>query len=189
MILCVDTHRLNTAPYVQKDVNLEDILLNHTKYYDTPAEAEKDFYVPLSFSVSVRSVYTNKVLQIEEEGKYQYYVNHAKVGQFVHKGLDLIMYLSAIGLMTYVKYSPEFDVAMMKYSTHQPIGLYNPDHGFFDPIICSHVILQDEGINQFKTFLKPGVEFVSIKTMNTRKEGNLTALLDTLIEVKGDSEK
>ena len=35
----------------------------------------------------------------------------------MHKGLDLIMYLSAIGLMTYVKYSPEFDVAIKRISS------------------------------------------------------------------------
>ena len=41
MILCVDTRVLKTSPHVQKDVNLEDILLNHTKYYPSVEEAEK----------------------------------------------------------------------------------------------------------------------------------------------------
>ena len=36
----------------------------------------------------------------------------------------------------------------------------------------------------FKTFLKPDVELVSFDTMNKRKEGDLVALLDTLITVK-----
>lgn len=184
MILCVDTRVLKTSPHVQKDVNLEDILLNHTKYYPSAEEAEKDLYVPLSFSTSVRTVYTNEVLQIKEDNKYLYYVNHTNVDQFVHKGYDLIMYLSAIGLLSYVEYSYAFDDTMLKHSTMQPIGLYNPDHGFINPIVYSHIIIEDSAVDTFKTFLKPDVELVSFDTMNSRKEGNLVALLDTLITVK-----
>lgn len=184
MILCVDTHALNTSHHVQKDVDLEDILLHHTKYYDSVEEAEKDFYVPLDFSVSVRTVYTNEVLQISGEKNPLYYVNHTNVGLFSHKGLDLIMYLSAIGLMSYVNYSYAFDDTMLKHSVHQPIGLYNPDPGFINPIVYSHIIIEDCALDTFKTFLKPGVEFVSLDTMRTRTDGNLISLLDTLITVK-----
>lgn len=186
MILCVDTRKLNTAPYVQKDVKLEDIVLNHTKYYDTAEEAEKDLYVPLDFSVSVRTVCTNLALQIKEKDKYLYYINHTNVDRFIHKGYDLIMYLSAIGLLSYVDYSYAFDEMMLKYSTLQPIGLYNPDAGFINPIVYSHVIIADEAVDTLKTFLKPEVELVSLDTMRQRKEGNLTALIDTLIDVKGE---
>lgn len=189
MILCVDTRALKTSFQVQKDVNLEDILLNHTKYYDTVEEAENDRFVPLSFSTSVRSVYTNEVLQITEDDRYLYYVTHTNVGVFVHKGYDLIMYLSAIGLMSYVEYSYAFDDTMLKHSTMQPIGLYNPDPGFTNPIIYSHIIIEDSALDTFKTFLKQGVEFVPIETMRERTKDSLTALLDTLITVqKGENE-
>ena len=62
MILCIDTTALKTSPDVQKDVDLEDLLNNHTKYYDSEVEALKDHYVPLDFCVSVRSIYSNYVL-------------------------------------------------------------------------------------------------------------------------------
>lgn len=189
MILCVDTRYIKTSPHVQKDVKLEDILLNHTKYYDTVEEAEKDFYVPLSFSTSVRTVFTNQVLQITEGAKHLYYVNHTNVGLFAHKGYDLIMYLSAIGLMSYVDYSYAFDDVMTRYSVHEPIGLYNPDPGFFNPIVYSQIIIADEAVDTFKTFLKPDVEFVSLDTMRANKEGNLIALLDTLITVEKKGEQ
>ena len=94
------------------------------------------------------------------------------------------MYLSAIGLLSYVEYSYAFDDTMLKPSTMQPIGLYNPDHGFINPIVYSHIIIEDSAVDTFKTFLKPDVELVSFDTMNKRKEGNLVALLDTLITVK-----
>lgn len=188
MILCVDTRSLDTAPYVQKDIDLGDILLNHTKYYESAAEAEKDLYVPLDFSTSVRTVYTNKVLQIKEGDKYFYYVNHTNVGQFVHKGYDLVMYLSAIGLMSYVDYSYAFDETMLKYSEQKPMGIYNPDPGFFNPIVYSHIIIADEAEEQFKTFLKSGVDLVTFDVMEHRKRDSLTALLDTLKYVEKKEE-
>lgn len=189
MILCVDTRHLDIAPYVQKDIDLGDILLNHTKYYESVAEAEKDLYVPLDFSTSVRTVYTNKVLQIKEGDKYLYYVNHTNVGQFIHRGYDLVMYLSAIGLMSYVDYSYAFDDTMLKYSEQKPMGLYNPDPGFFNPIVYSHVIIVDEAEEQFKTFLKPEVGLVTFDIMRQRQKDSLTALLDTLKEVKKEDNK
>lgn len=189
MILCVDTRHLDTAPYVQKDIDLGDILLNHTKYYESVAEAEKDLYVPLDFSTSVRTVYTNKVLQIKEGDKYLYYVNHTNVGQFIHRGYDLVMYLSAIGLVSYVDYSYAFDDTMLKYSEQKPMGLYNPDPGFFNPIVYSHIIIADEAEKQFNTFLKPEVDLVTFDIMRQRQKDSLTALLDTLKEVKKEDNK
>lgn len=186
MILCVDTTKIDTRPTVQKDVNIQELLTSHVKYYQDAESAEKDLYVPLDFSISVRSIYTNLVAQLKEGEEYRYYVNQARVDQFVHKGLDLAMYLSAIGMMTYVDYSVEFDEVMFKHSAFQPIGLYNPDHGFMNPIVYSHVYIADEAVEKFKTFFKPDVSFVHIDTMRERKKGNLSALLDTLITVKGE---
>lgn len=189
MILCVDTSALKPAPYVQKDVNLEEILTKHTKYYPTVAEAEKDHFVPLDFSVSMRTVYTNLVLQVKTVDKYLYYVNQTMIGKFVHKGYDLMMYLSAIGLMSYVDYSYAWDNLMMESSIFQPIGLYEPDLDVINPIILSHIIIKDDAVDSLKTFLKPNVELVPLDVMRQRKEGNLSALLDTLIDVKkGDND-
>lgn len=183
MILCVDSDKLTMSHVVQKDVSLPDILNKHTKYYDTVEDAEKDFYVPMDFSVSVRTVHTNKVVQFLDKGKPQYYVNQTRVGLFVHKGADLIMYLSAIGLMTLIDYRKSFDVFMAKHSVYQMIGLYNPDPGFINPIIYSHIIIGDEAEDELQTYFKPGVSLIPITDMT--REGSLSALLDTLILVKG----
>ncbi len=193
MILCIDTHKLDTAPYIQKDVDLAGILLNCTKYYNSVEEAEKNFYVPLDFSVSVRTVYTNKVLQIKDGDNCSYYVNHTNVGQFAHKGYDLMMYLSAIGFVSCVNYSDAFDTMMLKYSTLQPIGLYNPDPGFLNPIVYTHIIISDEAEGIIKPFLKPGVSLIHITEMEERVKNSgglyLTALLDTLIIVHDKKEE
>lgn len=185
MILCIDTKALNTSLYVQRDVNLEDLLNNHTKYYDSETEALKDKYVPLDFCVSVRSIYSNYVLQIDKENnEKRYYVNLTKVQPFVHKGYDLIMYLCSIGVMQSIDYQLGFDDLMMKHSQFQPIGLYNPDPALINPIVYSHVIISDDGIKELPQYLKSDRYLVPIRTMKMCKAGNISALLDTIIEVK-----
>lgn len=187
MILCIDTRALKTSPDVQRDVNLEDLINNHTKYYESAEEALKDKYVPLDFSVTVRSMYSNLVLQIDKGEQKRYYTNLTNVQPFVHKGYDLIMYLTSIGLMHSVDYNLGFDELMMKHSQFQPIGLYNPDSAVINPIIYTHVILSDEGAEQLPQYLKSDRGLVHINTMNEFKQGNITAMLDTIIEVKEET--
>lgn len=187
MILCIDTKALKTSPDVQKDVNLEDLINNHTKYYDSVEDAVKDHYVPLDFSVTVRSMYSNLVLQIDKGEQKRYYTNLTNVQPFVHKGYDLIMYLTSIGLMHSVDYQLGFDELMMKHSQFQPIGLYNPDSAVINPIIYTHVILSDEGAEQLPKYLKSDRGLVHISDMNEFKQGNITAMLDTIIEVKEET--
>ena len=184
MILCIDTKTLKTSPEVQRDVNLEDLMLNHTKYYDSVEDALKDKYVPLDFSVTVRSMYSNLVLQIDKGEQKRYYINLTNVQPFVHNGYDLIMYLTSIGLMHSVEYKLGFDELMVNHSQFQPIGLYNPDSSVINPIIYTHVILSDEGAEQLPQYLKSDRGLVPINAMNEFKKGNITALLDTIIEVK-----
>lgn len=199
MILCIDSSAItNVRHKVQSDINLEDILLNHTKYFDSKEEALQAKYAPLNFATTIRTVYTNEVLQITEytkwyekgkkRPKFKYYINLASVAPYVHKGLDLVMYLSSVCLMECVKYDPSFDELMFKHSTHQPIGLYNPNSGLLDPVIYSHIIIADEVAEKFKKYLKDGFDLVPISAIEARKDGNIPALLDKIIEVKGDAE-
>ena len=190
MILCVDTKALKTSAEVQTNVKLEDIINNHTKYYDSVEEALKDNYVPLDFSVSIRTLYSNLVVEIDaktEDGndKKMYYTNMSQVQQFIHKGYDLIMYLTSIGVMMNVNYSSGFDEVMLEHSQFVPIGLYNPDPTIINPIIYSHILISDVGAKEFDKYLKKGRRFLPISDM--KKEGNLYALLDTLIITKEEN--
>ena len=190
MILCVDTKALKTSAEVQTNVKLEDIINNHTKYYDSVEEALKDNYVPLDFSVSIRTLYSNLVVEIDaktEDGndKKMYYTNMSQVQKFIHKGYDLIMYLTSIGLMMNVNYSLGFDEVMLEHSQFVPIGLYNPDPTVINPIIYSHILISDVGAKEFDKYLKKGRRFLPISDM--KKEGNLYALLDTLIITKEEN--
>lgn len=185
MILCIDTTALKTSKDVQKDLNLEDLLKNHTKYYESTECAYKDKYVPLDFCVSVRTTYTNKVLQnTTEEGKKLYYVNMSQVQEFPHKGYDLVMFLGSLALLNCVDYRAGFDDIMFKYSQFQVKGLYNLVPFVINPIVYSHIIISDEGYEEFKSFLKSDKVFVPISEMNDNKQGNIKALLKTLVEVE-----
>ena len=186
MILCVDVTALNESQEVQKDVNLEDILNNHTKYFDNEEEAYKQRYVPLNFSVSIRSMYSNHVVETDEGDIKKYYTNLLVEQPFVHKGYDLLMYLTSIGVMHNVNYSLGFDDIMMNHSQFQPIGLWNVGSRLVDPVILTHVILSDEGAEEFKKYLKNGKRLVPIKDIEPK--GNIKALLDTLIKVEEEKE-
>lgn len=185
MILCVDIKALKTSPDVQKDVNLEDLINNHTKYYDSAEEALNDNYVPLDFSVTVRSLYSNLVLEIDKDEDKRYYVNLTDVQPFIHKGYDLVMYLTSIGLMHSVDYKLGFDELMIKHSQFVPMGIYNPDTLLLNPIIYSHVILSDEGAVELPKYLKEDRHLVPISDI--KEKGNIPALLRTLIEVKEET--
>lgn len=184
MILCVDTSVLAMKREVQKDVDLEDLLNNHTRYFETQEQALEEGYVPLDFSMTLRSMYTNKVLQRQTENGVRYYVNMSKVDRFIHKGIDLIMYLTSLGLLQCVDYKAGFDDLMFQHTQIQIIGLYNPDPAMINPIIYSHVLISDVGVKSLPQYLKEGVSLVDIKTMKENCEGNIPAMLDTIIEVK-----
>lgn len=189
MILCVDIKALKTSEKVQKDIDLVELLEEHTKYYDSVEEAFKDDFAPLDFCITTRSMYSNLVMQIEEDGKPKYYKNLSEIQPFVHSGYDLIMYLSSIALMHSIDYKLGFDELMCKHSQFQLMGIYNPEPNIINPIIYSHIILSDEGAEEMKDYLKSNVEFVLINDMNKNRElgCNLPALLDTVIEVEEEN--
>ena len=183
MILCVDTKVLKTDPQtVQKDANIEEILKEHTKYFPSVEDAYKENYVPIDFSISVRSMYDNTVLQIDGDNKKLYYQNVTNVPVLVHSGYDLVMFMSSIGLMMCVDYKFGFDELMAKHSQYSCIGLFNPSPALINPIIYSHIIMSDEGMKLLESYLKQGVKIVPITEMQT--QGNLNPMIETLIVVK-----
>lgn len=183
-MLCVDSKVLVKGDKVQKDIPLEDILINHTKHYVDAETAFKDRYVPLDFSVCVRSSYTNKVLGVKNDDNTLYYVNMTGVPEVVHKGYDLVMYMSSLGILHLVNYDREFDAVMSEHSCFNCIGLLNPFPEFMNPIIVSHIIMTDKGFDMLHKFLNPNVVVSDISFVRSHSEGNIKPILDTLVEVK-----
>lgn len=182
MILCVDTKHLKTSDIVQKDLNLGELLKDHTKYFNTVEEALEENYVPLDVSTTIRSMYSNLVVERDTDDGKKYYINLTNIDKFVHKGYDLLMYLTSIGVMHCVNYSKGFDELMLQHSQFCPIGVYNPDPNIINPIVLVHIVMSDEGAEQLKDYLKCGINLVPIR--HRMYEGNLKALLDEIVEVK-----
>ena len=181
MILCIKKDVFPIQFEIIKDIKLGDILINDTKYFDTKEEAEKENYVPIDFMVTVRSAYSNLVLEIDVDEEKRYYTNLTNIDLLPHKGYDLVMYLASIGLMHSVNYSPTFDDIMMK-SQFDVIGVLNSDPEVFNPTVYSQIILEDSTTDEFSMYLKEGRRLVPISEMKER--GNLVAILDNIIEVK-----
>lgn len=182
MILCVDTQHLNTSDKVQKDINLEELLKDHTKYFYTVEEALEENYVPLDVSTAIRSMYSNLVVERDTADGKKYYVNLTNIDKFVHKGYDLLMYLTSIGVMHCVDYKMGFDDVMLQHSQFCPIGVYNPDPTLINPIIIVHIVMSDEGAESLRDYLKGNVKLVPISSIH--HENNIRALLDEIVEVK-----
>ena len=182
MILCVDTQHLNTSDKVQKDINLEELLKDHTKYFDTVEEALNEAYVPLDVSTTIRSMFSNLVVERETDNGVSYYVNITNIDKFVHKGYDLLMYITSIGVLHCVDYKMGFDDVMLQHSQFCPIGVYNPDPTLINPIVLVHIVMSDEGAELLKDYLKDNVKLVHVSNM--KSEGSIKALLDEIIEVK-----
>ena len=182
MILCVDTKHLKTSDKVQKDLNLEELLKDHTKYFDTVEEALNEAYVPLDVSTTIRSMFSNLVVERKTENGMSYYVNITNIDKFIHKGYDLLMYITSIGVLHCVDYKMGFDDVMLQHSQFCPIGVYNPDPTLINPIVLVHIVLSDEGAELLRDYLKGNVKLVPISAI--KPIGNIKALLDEIIEVK-----
>ena len=179
----VEMNALKVSNSVQRDIDLEDILLNHTRFYDDKDRALKDGFIPLQFATTVRTVFSNKVVGVKDKTKIKtpkYYINLSKVEMFPHKGLDLVMYLSSVALFNIVEYKNGFDDLML-HSEFQSIGIYNPDPTIFDPIIYSHIYIDDSWEKDFEKYMNDNSKWYDIDSVKKHYPLNIKALIDTLI--------
>ena len=183
----VDKNVLKVSNEVQRDIDIEDILLNHTRVYDDDKRANIDGFVPLTFSTSVRTVYTNKVVQILRKSlrgnTSEYCVHLGRIELLPHRGLDLIMYLSSISLFHMVNYREGFDDVML-HSEFQNIGIYNPNPDLVSPMIYSHIYIDDDYAEEFSKYFKPESSWVDISfAKSSSRDDKYKALIDTLLIV------
>lgn len=187
----VEMNALKVSNSVQRDIDLEDILLNHTRFYDDKERALKDGFIPLQFATTVRTVFSNRVVGVKDKTKIKtprYYINLSRVEMFPHKGLDLVMYLSSVALFNIVEYKKGFDDLML-HSEFQSIGIYNPDPKMFDPIIYSHIYIDDNWEKDFEKYMNERSKWYDIDSVKKHYPLNLKALIDTLIITTSEKEE
>ena len=173
---------------VQSSINLEDLLMNHTEYFENAFEKSVN-YDSLYFCVSVRSMYSNRVLELNADEKKIYYFTASDFPRTIHRGYDLVMYLASVCLLQHVNLGSEkdaiaFNDIMAKESTFQPIGIYVSD--LLAPIVYSQIILTDSGFDKMIPYLKENVKAVRIEDMKT--EGNVPSLVSKLVCVERHDE-
>ena len=189
--LCVEKKAIEVSGKIQKNINLTDILLNHTEYFDdNSAEVCSGEYVPLSVCISVRSLYTNKAIKrVTRKGLTRYYVNITELAPVKHKGYDWLMYYASIAFSRMVNINSELNNIMAKYSQFQPIGLYNPDPNVLNPMIYCHIIIKDDGIYDLEKLLKSEYSLVDIEEVKKLPYDNIQELVDSFIILKNKEEE
>lgn len=195
-ILCIDTEQIGRDTALQKSIKLEDVLLNHTDYFSSKKLDDEAFkrskWKPLKFATTVRSIGTNKVLccDIKDENRTVFYHTFGSVDKFIHKGYDLVMFLSSMSIMNILSEKADktkLNDVMFNGSIFKCMGIfYNAE--IVDPIIYSIVYIQDNYFDDFfrGDVLKDDWRVEDISVMKEDTHGNIKALVDEIKIVEVD---
>lgn len=188
-VLCVNKEDLSNICGLKKDIALEKLLRERTLYFPIEEIRENGKYIPLDFCTTVRSMYSNKVVYYKsKEGYRSYYMTLEDDGSTIHTGYDLVMYLSSVAIRRMVKDDCIDKLAeiMANHSTFTVRGI-RYRYVFVKPIIYSQIVLEDKAFGDLEAILTEDFGTCTIKEMRERAEGNVTDLLDDIIEVKEGS--
>lgn len=183
LVLCVKKSDMEMSVDLQKD-NLVDVLTG-AKYFEEK-EIPED-YVPLDFAITIRSTYTNKVVLCthSDSNSERCFFNLTKIPYVIHKGFDLVMFISSIAVMKMCDQTKAPLVAnVMMKSKFDIIGLLNLDPEVFNPIVYSHVILEDDTVEVFESLLAEGFRIVPISDLPEHE--NFRAFKESLILCKNE---
>ena len=183
MIACLKKDLLKRSLWVQKDIKLDEIM-DELQYFNTREEAYKEDCVPVCFATTLRTAYTNLVVEHDTDSGIKNYVSVNLNQVLPHKGYDLVTFMSSLAVAKIIDCTKQENHKLMFNSQFMPIGIYNPDPGICDPVIYCHVIISDDNAESLSKSLLPGNRLVPITRMTT--EGNLRPLLNEIILVKED---
>ena len=187
MILCIDATKIPRSKTVQKP-KLEGLLLNHTKFYDSAEESMKDLYVPLDFAIAIRTD-ADKILQITDDKGTYYFPRLSNIQRYIHKGYDLVMFLSSLMILENVDYSLKYEELMVKYSAFIPVGIYNPFPEVINPVILSNIIIAEDGLEEFCQILKDGRKFVTFNEASDIVDDSVRPLFDATMCKKEEEDE
>ena len=166
---------------IDNKVKIEDMLEN-SKYFNSSLEALKEGYLPVTIGVSIRTTFTNKVVEFEKDC----YVKTASDVFDDRYDLDLYNLIEKIGKITFgcLKHNFKVGMFMVEYSFLNVIGLYH-EEGSDEVILLAHVIISDTGLSVLEENLKEGVKLVNIRDMSYASNDS-PVLLSTLVEVNDE---
>lgn len=182
-ILCIKKSLLKKSPYLQKeDDTIKKVIENFTFIEESEIPEE---YVPLDVAVTIRSAYTNKVVLCthSDSNKERCFLNLTKLPQVQEKGYDLVILYSSIAVMRMCDQSRAREVGeVMIQSKYDFMGVLNLEPGLINPILYSHVILEDSTVEAFEPLLAEGFRLIPIADLP--EHGNFKAMKESLIICK-----
>lgn len=150
---------------IQKDKEVVNSILENLTFVEEEKIYEEG-YTPVDVAVSVRSVYTNKVLLCPYGEAKRVYHNITRLPEVSHKGYDLVTYYGSIAVMQVCDFNKilptELSEKVMLHSKFDLLGVYNPNPDLINPILYCHVILKDDTVDTFESVLKDGYEMTEI---------------------------
>ena len=156
MIACLKKRPAQTEYSGAENVKLDKVL-ESLKYFDTREEAYKEDYVPVCFVTAVRTAYSNLVVEHEVDHLGQRNYVSLNLSQVLpHKGYDLMMFMSSLAVAKMIDCTKPENQRLMFSSQFSPIGVYNPDPGICDPVIYSHIVINDDKVEDLRASLLPG---------------------------------
>lgn len=176
MIACIPKGKIKQRNLMQKDIKIEEVL-SDLQYFNKVEEAIEKDYVPLSFVTSIRTAYSNLV--VNHGGKY--YVSLTLASVVPHRGYDLLAFMSSSAVAKIIDCTKKENQELMFQSQLVPIGVYNPDEGICNPILYTQVIVKDDLSSVLENSLLEGNKLEPISEMN--REGNISAILNEIIIV------
>lgn len=191
-ILCIDTDKIGRDNKLQKNLKLGNILVENTDYFSDFEGVDKKWR-PLKFATTVRSIHSNKIIcqDVPKENRTIYYHTYGSVDRFIHKGYDLVMFLSSMSIMEMLSDSAdkaELNDVMFGHSIFKCQGIYfNAE--IVDPVVFSIVYIEDDAFDSFFTpiALKDNWRVEDIAKMKEDSHGNIQALIEDIVLVeKGD---
>lgn len=182
MIACISKTSFKEVNEVQKNLRLGDILRDNIKFFESKEKALEEDYVPISFLTTVRTAYSNMVVEKSVEKGKRYYTSLLLNSVVVHRGYDLLMYMTSVGVSKCIDISKPENNELLMNSQFVPVGVYNPDVGAFNPMIYCQVVFNDNSVETLQNALLDGFSLVSIKDM--QRQGNLSVVLSEIFEVK-----
>lgn len=182
-ILCIKKSLLKKSPYLQKeDDTIKEVIESFT--FIEESEIPED-YVPLDVAITIRSAYTNRVVLCthSDSNEERCFLNLTKIPQVPQKGYDLLMFISSIAVMKMCDQSRAREVGeVMMHSKYDFMGILNLEPDLINPILYSHVILEDTTVEAFEPLLAEGFRLIPIADIP--EHGNFKAMKESLIICK-----
>lgn len=186
-VLCVKKSVLPMSVNLQKEDTVIKKMLDNLVYIDE-SNIPKE-YVRVDVAVSVRSAYTNKVVMCKhsDSEEERCFLNLTKIPKVPQTGYELIMMISSVAVTKMCDTSNLMKLSgVMMKSKYNFMGVINLDPELLSPIIYSHVILEDNTIEDFESLLNEGFRVIPISDIP--KSNSFRAMKESLVICKEERE-